>query len=221
MAEYKTQKGTVLPLLNLKGKDYLEVKWRLVWFREDHPDWSIETEFIQVNATSALAKTTVKNEQGRILATGHKFEDQKGFPDFHEKAESSSMGRALALLGYGTQFCADELDEGERIVDSPLAPRPSQPIKATVVKLPPEQAPQPLKLLIPEVLQDEDYGEFVCMLPKYLNTKIKDIGEHALDNYIGFFKKKGNMSPSTSIFVEKADAYLKQHEFDRDGKAER
>lgn len=41
---YRTSKGTELPLLNLRGKQYFEVKFRLVWFREDHPDWSIETE---------------------------------------------------------------------------------------------------------------------------------------------------------------------------------
>ena len=39
-----------------------------------------------------------------------------------EKAETGSIGRALALLGYGTQFCADELDEGDRIVDAPAEP---------------------------------------------------------------------------------------------------
>ncbi len=45
---YRTHKGTELPILNLRGRDYLEVKYRLVWFREEHPDWSIETEFMSV-----------------------------------------------------------------------------------------------------------------------------------------------------------------------------
>lgn len=30
-------------MMNLKGKDYLQVMWRLVWFREEHPDWCINT----------------------------------------------------------------------------------------------------------------------------------------------------------------------------------
>ncbi len=38
---FKTAKGTELPLLNLRGKQYLEVRFRLVWFREDHPNWSV------------------------------------------------------------------------------------------------------------------------------------------------------------------------------------
>ena len=120
MRNYRTTKGTELPLLNLRGKEYLEVKYRLVWFREDHPDWSIETELVNVTDVSAYAKATIKDEKGRVIATSHKFESVQGFPDFIEKAETGSIGRALALIGYGTQFCADELDEGDRIVDAPV-----------------------------------------------------------------------------------------------------
>lgn len=116
---YRTAKGTELPLLNLRGKQYLEVKFRLVWFREDHPDWSIETELVSVTDVSAYARAIVKDETGRIIATSHKYESIQGFPDFIEKAETGAIGRALALIGYGTQFCADELDEGQRIVDAP------------------------------------------------------------------------------------------------------
>src|SRR5581483_11890474 len=117
---FKTNQGTELPLLNLRGREYLEVKYRLVWFREDHPDWSIETELLSVTADSAYAKATIRDERGRTIATSHKFESLQGFPDFIEKAETGAIGRALALIGYGTQFCADELDEGTRIVDSPV-----------------------------------------------------------------------------------------------------
>ncbi|MBX2986849.1 MAG: hypothetical protein KF802_03035 [Bdellovibrionaceae bacterium] len=120
---YRTAKGTELPLLNLRGKEYLEVKYRLVWFREDHPDWSIETELISVTDVSAYARATIRDEAGRIIATSHKFESIQGFPDFIEKAETGAIGRALALIGYGTQFCADELDEGSRIVDAPVPSR--------------------------------------------------------------------------------------------------
>jgi len=119
MKTYKTKLGTELPILNLRGKDYLEVKYRLVWFREERPDYSIETELVTTDDNSTLAKAYIKDASGRIVAMGHKFEDKKGFADHKEKAETGSIGRALALLGYGTQFCADELDEGSRIVDAP------------------------------------------------------------------------------------------------------
>lgn len=129
MKTFKTPKGTEIYLINLKGKEYLEVKYRLVWFREEHPDWSIETEFVERGDTRAVAKATIKDATGRILVTSHKIEDKAHFPDFAEKAETGSIGRALALLGYGTQFAADELDEGSRIVDSP-----AQPVRKPVTK---------------------------------------------------------------------------------------
>lgn len=114
------------PLLNLRGKDYLEVKWRLVWFREENPHWSIETE-VHPGDAMCLAKAIIKNEQGRIIATAHKFEDKQGFGDYIEKSETGAIGRALALIGYGTQF-AMELEEGERIVDAPVeSPKPTEP----------------------------------------------------------------------------------------------
>jgi ribosomal protein S27AE len=45
-----------------------------------------------------------------------------------EKAETGSVGRALSLCGYGTQF-ASELEEGQRIVDAPINGRLVSPPK--------------------------------------------------------------------------------------------
>ena len=115
----KTEKGTELPLMDLRGKDYLQVAYRLVWFREQHPNWAIETEPLELAPDHAIFKAAVKDEKGRIIATGTKHETKAGFFDFVEKAETGAIGRALALCGYGTQF-APELDEGDRLVDSPL-----------------------------------------------------------------------------------------------------
>jgi hypothetical protein len=118
---FKTPKGTELPLLDLRGKPYLQVAHRLVWFREEHANWSVETEAIALTQTEATMKATVKDETGRIIAQGTKQETKAGFPDFLEKAETGAIGRALALCGYGTQF-APELDEGERLADAPIKP---------------------------------------------------------------------------------------------------
>ena len=116
----KLKSGTVLPLTLLKGKDYLNVCYRIVWFREERPDWSIETEFLTQTDQSAICKATIKDASGRIMATSHKEESSKDFAFGHrEKAETGSIGRALALCGYGTQF-EPEFDEGDRVVDSPL-----------------------------------------------------------------------------------------------------
>lgn len=115
-------------LMKLKGKDYLEVKWRMVWLREDHPNATIETDHIIIEEDRAVFKAVVSiPEAGK--ATGYGSETKKDFGDFIEKAETKAVGRALAGLGYGTQF-APELDEGERVVDSPVQP-PKAPQNAS------------------------------------------------------------------------------------------
>lgn len=126
--------------LNLKGKQYLEVKWRVLWVREEHPDCYIFTEMIEHDSGIGIAvfkcKAGFLNEKGvEVYATGYGSETKKDFNDYLEKAESKAVGRALAFLGYGTAQ-ASELDEGERIVDAPVTPRnkgvsaPSSPTKA-------------------------------------------------------------------------------------------
>lgn len=123
MKLFKTPKGTELLITDIKGKDYLEVKYRLIWFREEKPDWSISTEFILQDLNCAFAKAVIMTPDSRIVATAHKYEDKAGFPDYREKAETGAIGRALALIGYGTQFTGTELEEGNRLVDSPTEPK--------------------------------------------------------------------------------------------------
>lgn len=132
-------------LIQLKGKDYLPVAWRVCWFRERYPQGVIETEMVhldpdrEVEAEAmvfnpekrrsekvikqargfVIFKAVVKDGQGGI-ATGTKSENAANFADYVEKCETGSIGRALAALGFGTQFTGDEFDEGERIVDSPV-----------------------------------------------------------------------------------------------------
>ncbi len=106
-------------LIDLKGKQYLQVMWRLVWFREDKPLWNIDTKLEQLTDTHAVFSAKISDENGDQKASGYGSESVKDFRDFIEKAETKAIGRALAMLGYGTQF-APELDEGSRIVDSPV-----------------------------------------------------------------------------------------------------
>ena len=108
-------------MLDLRGKKYLQVMWRLVWFREEHPDWTIITEVTSAASGFCMFKATILDETGRALSTGHGSETSADFGDYIEKAETKAVGRCLAMLGYGTQF-APELDEGKRIVDSPVQP---------------------------------------------------------------------------------------------------
>ncbi len=165
-------------LMQLKGKDYLEVKWRLMWFREQHPaasGWGIRTVCEEVTEDSARYRAQIVSPEGVIVAEGTKTETKRGFADFVEKAETGAIGRALALCGYGTQFCGDELDEGERIVDSPVAvPQRRPPVRHGII------GPTPPPPAVEEPPAEEDRfareggGEVASLRPA---PRWKDQGE--------------------------------------------
>ena len=139
-------------LIQIKGRngsaDYLPVQWRLVWFRSLCPDGSIETEIVHLdldreteeesyvwNSETRRSEKVVKRAPGFAVfraivrdgrggvAIGTKSEKAASFSDYIEKAETGAVGRALAALGYGTQFTGDEFDEQHRIVDAPVERR--------------------------------------------------------------------------------------------------
>lgn len=109
-------------LTQISGRDYLEVKWRLLWLRTLHPDAVIETELVRDDGAAALFRARVVVPNGGV-ATGWGSESFQDFGDYIEKAETKALGRALAALGFGTQFCQDfdfGAAERGRVVDSPI-----------------------------------------------------------------------------------------------------
>jgi hypothetical protein len=103
--------------------EYLEVKWRLVWFREKYPQGTIITETVLLDWDKGVCihRAHVGDGQGG-MATGTGTEIRKSFEDFVEKSETRAVGRALAALGIGTQFVGAELDELPHVADAPVTP---------------------------------------------------------------------------------------------------
>lgn len=213
--EFTTPKGTVLPVLDMRGKPYLQVAQRIVWFREERPTWSIETTAIKEGTTDATFRAVIRDETGRVIATSHKSESKQGFPDFLEKAETGSIGRALALCGFGTQFCGDELDEGARLADSPTHfQRQSRPTPQPQRENPIAAKPGPIEPK-PSAQPSGDLGSYVPVFGKYSKTKssLRSIPPDDLENYRNYLldmsEREGKaMSPGAKEFCEKASAYL-------------
>lgn len=103
------------------GRDYLTVAGRLLWLREEHPDWGIETNPVVADIEKGvfIFHAVLRDGEGKIISSGTKMETVRGFADACEKSETGAIGRALGAAGYGTEFMLDELNEGQRIVDSP------------------------------------------------------------------------------------------------------
>lgn len=118
-------------LSRIGGAEYLEVKWRIKWFRDQHPDGTIEAELVHFDQEWAVARSTITIPSGG-KAVDYGSENIRDFKDHIEKAITKAHGRALAALGFGTQFCPDHEFGAQvgKVVDAPIrhqrtnAPRP-------------------------------------------------------------------------------------------------
>lgn len=101
--------------IKIMGKDYATVNARLKAFREEHKDWSLISDVIQLNEESCVVKATILDEHGRVLATGIAQEDRTSSKinqtSYVENCETSAWGRALGNLGYGIDTAVASADE--------------------------------------------------------------------------------------------------------------
>jgi hypothetical protein len=102
------------------GNLYLKAAYRVLWLREEHPDWSIHTaiEYADWQQGFVVVKAVIMDAEGKVIATAHA-EESRGRLPFVRKAETGAIARALGLCGYGTEF--GELDEEE--TEAQVAPR--------------------------------------------------------------------------------------------------
>jgi hypothetical protein len=87
---------------------YLEVKYRVLMFRERYPHGAILSEEVRVDLDKGYARyrcVVIDGEGGKAIA--HGTETAADFPDFAERAETRAVGRALALMGFGTAAAVD------------------------------------------------------------------------------------------------------------------
>lgn len=99
---------------DIKGKDYVEVNQRILGFRQLYPNGTIETEIISNDNGVVTIKAIVKDGE-RVLATGHAQEKENSSyintVSYIENCETSAVGRALGILGIGTDTSVRSLDE--------------------------------------------------------------------------------------------------------------
>jgi len=91
------------------GKQYQKVPFRVHNFRKDHPaesGWDIQTEIITEYPRDYANKTPgyiifrcqILNPDGNVVATGHGYNTTADGNKYLEKAETVSIGRALAFF---------------------------------------------------------------------------------------------------------------------------
>lgn len=106
-----------MKVTKIKGKDYIEVNERLKFFRTNEATmkFSLDSEFIELNESRCVIKAIIKDEEGRIVATGTAYEEKGAGmvnkTSYIENCETSAWGRALGNLGIGIDTSVASADE--------------------------------------------------------------------------------------------------------------
>ena len=136
-----------LPTISIKGKEYVLVKDRIIAFNELFSKGNILTEIIKNDENSVVCKATVYPDVSDIKRafTGHseayRGQGQMGQVPV-EVAETSAVGRALAMLGIGvvdSVASADEMKKADLLINNARNGVPSSIVDYQEVM---ENAPQ-------------------------------------------------------------------------------
>lgn len=104
--EQLTEVNSRVARIEVEGKAYAVVAARVQAFRELFPNGAINTDIINMQDGVVTMKTTVSDEEGRVLATGLAQEKETSSDinktSYIENCETSAVGRALGMLGIGS-----------------------------------------------------------------------------------------------------------------------
>lgn len=129
-----------LKSIDVKGKQYIPVVERIKAFRMLYPEGCIRTQLVSDDGDVCVIRAEVVTDQGQVLGTGTAFENRSGSyinkTSYIENCETSAVGRALGMAGFGideSMCSADELLnalENQKKLEAPPAQKaPSKPVK--------------------------------------------------------------------------------------------
>ena len=100
---------------DIKGKDYAEVHQRVKAFRIVCPHGTISTELVSNENGVCIFRATVIDESGIVLGTGTAYEKESSSfinkTSYIENCETSAVGRALGMAGFGIDTSVASYEE--------------------------------------------------------------------------------------------------------------
>lgn len=104
---------------NIKGKDYAEVNQRIKAFRMVYPSGTIQTEMVS-NENGVCIFRAIISTKNEILATGTAYEKENSTfinkTSYIENCETSAVGRALGMCGFGIDTSIASAEEVENAI---------------------------------------------------------------------------------------------------------
>lgn len=108
----------------IQGKEYAQVPERIKAFRSIHPDGKIITDLLAHEDGVAVFRATVETASGEILGTGHAYEKEGSSfinrTSFLENCETSAVGRALGMAGFGIDVAVASAEEVQNAINNQL-----------------------------------------------------------------------------------------------------
>ena len=107
---------------DIKGKSYAEVNQRIKAFRLVHPSGCITTEIVELKDGIVTMKASVFDEAMRLLGTGYAQEKEQSSyinkTSYIENCETSAIGRALGICGYGVDVSVASAEEVQNAINN-------------------------------------------------------------------------------------------------------
>tara|TARA_R100000935_G_C2722852_1_gene118676 strand:- start:33 stop:530 length:498 start_codon:yes stop_codon:yes gene_type:complete len=103
--------------LNIKGKEYITVNERLIYFRSQpiYKGWRISEDIISLDEKGGIFKVTITNTEGIEIINAHAQESKDtsyiNKTSMLENGFTSALGRALGYLGIGIDTSIASADE--------------------------------------------------------------------------------------------------------------
>lgn len=110
--------------VNIKGKEYITVNERLIYFRSQpqYKGWRISEDVVSLDDKEGLFKVTIINPDGFEMAVAHaqEYRDSSYInkTSFVENGFTSALGRALGYLGIGIDTAIASADEVQTAVNN-------------------------------------------------------------------------------------------------------
>lgn len=118
--EQIVQANRTINTTNVQGKQYAEVNQRIKAFRSVCPNGAIVTELLSNENGVCIFRATVLDDEQNIIGTGTAYEKEGSSfinkTSYIENCETSAVGRALGMCGFGVDTSIASAEEVQNAV---------------------------------------------------------------------------------------------------------